>query len=282
MDCKSGEVAFITGGASGIGLGTAKILAAEGMSIALADIEEGALQRAVEEITSAGGTAAPFVVDVKDRQAMAAAKDAVLGQFGKVNLIFNNAGVNAMAPIDELTYDDWDWVMGVNLDGVINGVMAFVHELKKHGTDAHIVSTASVGGLVGMPNLAIYNTTKFGVVGLSEALRADLRESGVGVSVLCPGLVKTNLATSERNRPGNEGKDFEMPGDDPMSAMGMDPQEIGKAVLDAVRGRDFFICTHPEFKDVIKQRNAALEAAFKGEAPQDVVDVMRAMVWTFD
>ncbi len=281
MDCTEGQVAFITGGASGIGLATAKVFAKEGVSIALADIEAAALDKAAEEIKSAGGTVEPFVVDVTDRKAMAAAKDAVLAKFGQVNFIFNNAGVNAAKPVDELTYDDWDWVMGVNLDGVVNGVMTFVHELKKQGGQAHIVSTASVGGLVGMPGLAIYNTTKFGVVGMSEAIRADLKEAGVGVSVLCPGLVKTKLATSERNRPGNAGKELAIPEDDPMTLMGMDPEDIGNAVLSAVRGGDFFICTHPEFRDVITERNRALEAAFHGEAPADTVATMRAMVVPF-
>ncbi len=281
MDCTNGQVAFITGGASGIGLGVAKCLAREGMSIALADIEEQALTKAADSIMAAGGDVAPFVVDVADRAAMAATRDAILDRFGKVNLIFNNAGVNAAAPIDQLTYEDWDWVLGVNLNGVINGVMTFVTDLKAQAPAAHIINTASVGGLVGMPTLATYNTAKFGVVGLSEALRADLNEAGVGVSVLCPGLVKTNLSTSERNRPGNEDKAIDQPENDPLS-QGMSPDQLAEAVLAGVRNRDFFLCTHPEFRDVIKQRNDAVNAAFKGDATPETKAMMRAMVLPFD
>ena len=281
MDCTNGQVAFITGGASGIGLGVAKCLAREGMSIALADIEEQALTKAADDIKAAGGDVVPFVVDVADRAAMAATRDAILDRFGKVNLIFNNAGVNAAAPIDQLTYADWDWVLGVNLNGVINGVMTFVTDLKAQAPAAHIINTASVGGLVGMPTLATYNTAKFGVVGLSEALRADLNEAGVGVSVLCPGLVKTNLSTSERNRPGNEDKAIDQPENDPLS-QGMSPDQLAEAVLAGVRNRDFFLCTHPEFRDVIKQRNDAVNAAFKGDATPEAKAMMRAMVLPFD
>ena len=281
MDCTKGQVAFITGGASGIGLGVAKILAREGMSIALADIEEQALTKAADTLRAAGADVAPFTVDVADRAAMAATRDAILSRFGKVNLIFNNAGVNAAAPIDQLTYDDWDWVLGVNLNGVINGVMTFVNDLKAQAPAAHIINTASVGGLVGMPTLATYNTAKFGVVGLSEALRADLNEAGVGVSVLCPGLVSTNLSTSERNRPGNEDKSIDQPENDPLS-QGMSPDQLAQAVLAGVRNGEFFLCTHPEFRDVIKQRNDAVNAAFKGDAPPETKAIMRAMVLPFD
>lgn len=280
MDCKQGQVAFVTGGASGIGFGMATAFAKAGMKIALGDIEEGALNKSVDTLRDSGAEVLPVVVDVTDRQALAAARDAVLDAYGAVHLVCNNAGVNRAGPITELSYEDWDWVMGVNLNGVVNGVMTFVPELTRHGSDAHMINTASVGGLVGMPGLSIYNTAKFGVVGLSEALRADLYESGVGISVLCPGLVRTNLNTGERNRPGNEGKEIEAPENDALQ-QGMDPMELGETVLEAVRAGEFFICPHPEFRGVIKDRNAALEAAFKGDAPQEVVDIMRAMIRPF-
>jgi NAD(P)-dependent dehydrogenase (short-subunit alcohol dehydrogenase family) len=280
MDCKEGQVAYITGGASGIGFGMATAFAKQGMRIALADIEAGALDTAVAALRADGYDAAPFVVDVTDRQALAASRDAVLDHYGAVHVVCNNAGVNRAGPISELTYEDWDWVMGVNLNGVVNGVMTFVPELTRHGADAHMVNTASVGGLIGMPGLSIYNTAKFGVVGLSEALRADLAADGVGISVLCPGIVRTNLNSSERNRPGNEDKDIEAPENDTLQ-QGMDPLELGEKVLEAVRAKEFFICPHPEFRDVIKHRNAALEAAFKGDAPAEVVEMMKAMITPF-
>ena len=280
MECKAGQVAYITGGASGIGLGIAKALAGTGMKIALADIEEDALGGAVEELRGGGADVRPFVVDVSNRDALAASRDAALDAFGAVHLVFNNAGVNCSGSIDELSYDDWDWVMGVNLGGVINGVMTFVPELVRHGADAHIVNTASIGGLLGMPGLAIYNTAKFGVVGLSEALRADFQSMGVNVSVLCPGLTRTNLATSERNRPGNEKATIEKPAGSPIE-MGMDPDLLGQKVLQAVRANEFFICPHPEFREVLRKRNAALEAAFKGSAPPGLVAAINGLVEPF-
>ncbi|TDI59103.1 MAG: SDR family NAD(P)-dependent oxidoreductase [Alphaproteobacteria bacterium] len=280
MECKEGQVAYITGGASGIGFGMATAFAKVGMKIALADIEEGAVTKAAQALQADGADARPFVVDVTDRKGLAESRDAAISAFGGINLVCNNAGVNRAGHISEISYDDWDWVMGVNLDGVINGAMTFVPELTRQGSDGHMINTASVGGLVGMPSLAIYNTAKFGVVGLSEALRADLFDAGVGISVLCPGLVRTNLNSSERNRPGNEDKDIQAPENDTL-LQGMDPMVLGEYVLAEVRAGAFFICPHPEFRGVIGDRNNALEAAFKGDAPQETIDMMRAMVNPF-
>ena len=280
MECKEGQVAYITGGASGIGFGMATAFARAGMKIALADIEEGAVTSAAQALQADGADAQPFVVDVTDRKGLAQSRDAAISAFGGINLVCNNAGVNRAGHISEVSYDDWDWVMGVNLDGVINGAMTFVPELTRHGKDGHMINTASVGGLVGMPSLAIYNTAKFGVVGLSEALRADLFDAGVGISVLCPGLVRTNLNSSERNRPGNEDKDIKAPENDTL-LQGMDPMVLGDYVLAEVRDGAFFICPHPEFRGVIHDRNAALEKAFKGDAPAEVVEMMRAMIRPF-
>lgn len=164
----------------------------------------------------------------------------------------------------------------MNLNGVINGAMVFMAELMRHGSDAHMINTASVGGLMGMPGLAIYNTSKFAVVGLSEALQADLSEVGVGISVLCPGLVRTNLNSGERNRPGNEGKVIKPPENDVLQ-QGMDPLVLGETVLAAVREGEFYICPHPEFRELIKYRNAALEAAFKGDAPEETIEAMKSL-----
>jgi NAD(P)-dependent dehydrogenase (short-subunit alcohol dehydrogenase family) len=280
MKITPGHVAYITGGASGIGFGIATAFAKAGMRIALADIEEGALNKACEELNSQGFEAAPFQVDVTDREAMAASRDAAIAHFGAVHVVVNNAGVNRAGHITEISYYDWDWVMGVNLDGVVNGAMTFVPELMRHGKDGYMVNTASVGGLIGMPGLAIYNTAKFGVVGLSEALRADLLEAGVGISVLCPGIVRTNLNSSERNRPGNEGKDIQAPENDTLQ-QGMDPMELGEKVLAAVEADQFFIVTHPEFRELVRQRNDAMVNSFDGEAPPEVIEMMNAMVKPF-
>ena len=175
MDIQAGQVAYITGGASGIGFGIATAFAKAGVHIALADIEQGALDAAVAALRADGFTAEGFQVDVTDRDALAASRDAAIEAFGGINIVCNNAGVNRAGHISELSWDDWDWVMGVNMNGVINGVVTFTPELTRQGSAGYMINTASVGGLVGMPGLTIYNTAKFGVVGLSEALRADLR-----------------------------------------------------------------------------------------------------------
>ncbi len=295
------KVAFITGGASGIGLGIARAFGAAGARLVLADVEKAALRAARETLTSEGLIAMTVEVDVTDRRALAVARDRVLESHGAVHLLFNNAGVNVPGAFDEVGYADWDWVLGVNLGGVVNGVTTFLPELIRHGRESHVVNTASVGGLVGMRRLAIYNTSKFAVVGLSEALRADMQAHGVRVSVLCPGIVATALATSERNRPaqlggtagaaaapGTSGQAAEVAGSaamavtpDPLAPAGTSPEVLGRQVLAAVREERFFICTHPEFRDTVAGRNAAVIAAFEGAGDPDQVEAMRRLVVPF-
>lgn len=269
MQQLNGRVAFITGGASGIGLGIARALGRAGMRIVLGDIEAAALSASVDKLRKEGIETASHLLDVTDRQAVERAATEVVDIFGAVHLLCNNAGVNAPGPADELSFSDWDWVLGVNLHGVVNGVVSFLPELKRHPGQAHIVNTASTGGLVGMRNLAPYNTSKFGVVGLSEALRADLQAFSIGVSVLCPGVVRTNLADSERNRPERLKNEIEpdaatgdAPAESPLRLI--EPEEVGVQVREAIVNDAFFVCTHPEFLDVVRQRNAALEASLSG------------------
>ena len=175
MTSVSNKVAFVTGAASGIGFGIAAALARRGTRVVLADVEAGALARACEQLERSGAEVLAQRLDVTDRGAFAAARDAAIARFGAVQLLFNNAGVNADGPLDRVTYQDWDWVLGVNLGGVVNGLTTFLPELKRHGRAAHVVNTASVGGLVGMRGLGVYNASKFAVVGLSEALRDNLQ-----------------------------------------------------------------------------------------------------------
>lgn len=277
------KVAVITGGASGIGLGIARAFGAAGARIVLADIESAALASARGELAGLGVDAMTVVVDVCNRDELARARDHICSSMGGVHLLFNNAGVNAPGPITALTYQDWDWVMGVNLGGVINGVMTFLPELLRHPGEAHLVNTASVGGLVGMPGLAIYNTSKFAVVGMSEALRADLHSSGVAVSVLCPGIVATSLGSSARNRP----RHLANPGAGAVATaeaaapVGSSPEALGEQVLAAVRDERFFICTHDEFRDIVADRNQALMAAFASGGEPSQVTAMRRLVAPF-
>jgi len=287
MDNLPGKTAFITGAASGIGFALARVFAREGMKVVVADVEQSALDRAVSELVAGGAEAIGVQVDVTDRAAVANARDAALDAFGAVHLLCNNAGVNAAGPLFDATYKDWDWVMGVNFWGVVHGVHEFLSELMRHGTDAHVVNTASVGGLVGMRNLGIYNAAKFGVVGLTEALRADMEGHGVGVSVLCPGVVRTSLTTSERNRPAHltdepspSVADVAPESDAPPA--GTDPMDLAEQVLEAVRANQFFINTHAEWQPLVGQRHQAIDAGFQGEPDPAMVQAMTALIRPFE
>ena len=282
MTSVSNKTAFITGGASGIGLGIAHVFGLAGARIVIADIEQQALDRATAALAASNIEASAVLLDVTDRNAFAAARADVVARHGAVHLLFNNAGVNVPGPLHQVAFRDWDWVLGVNLGGVINGVTTFLPELMRHGSEAHVINTASVGGLVGMRSLGIYNTSKFAVVGLSEALRADLEPHGVKVSVLCPGVVATALGQSERNRPvslGGSGK--APPTADAAHAAGMTPIELAQQVLAAVQADQFYISSHAEFRELVGQRNDAVQASFRGEADPAAVDAMRALVLPF-
>jgi len=272
----------VTGGASGIGLGIAEVLGRAGARVVIADIEQKALDRARAQLAQAEIEALALRLDVTDRAAFTRARDAALEAHGAVHLLFNNAGVNVPGPVEELSFDDWDWVLGVNLGGVVNGVMTFLPELLRHPGSAHIVNTASVGGLIGMRGLSIYCTAKFGVVGMSESLRADLGPRGIAVSVLCPGIVATALGTSARNRPGGAAPTLSPDGSAPAApAAGMEPLELGSIVLEALLENRFFISSHPEFRELVGQRGAAVQASFHGNAPTAAVDAMRALIEPF-
>ncbi len=197
----SGRVAVITGGASGIGLATARRLAGEGMRLVLADIEQAALDTAVAEIAALGAEVLGVRTDVGDLQQVQALADTTCAHFGGAHLIFNNAGVAVFGPIQEMTHADWEWVLRVDLWGVIHGVEAFVPRLIAQNQGGHIVNTASFAGLVPNEGLGVYCVAKYGVVALSECLSRDLRPYGIGVSVLCPMVLATNIRHSERNRP---------------------------------------------------------------------------------
>lgn len=252
-----GKTAFITGGASGIGLGMAQTFMAAGMNVAIADIRQDHIDKAMAQLPGAG--VLPLLLDVSDRAAFARAADACEKAFGPVHLVCNNAGINMFAPMDECTYEDWDWIMGVNLGGVVNGVQTFVPRIKAHGEGGHIVNTASMASFITGPGAGIYSTTKFAVRGLSENLRWSLAPYNIGVSVLCPGLVNSAIYESDKVRPkelsGNIG-----PIDEAFMArlaevhkVGMDPREVGEKVLAGVLRNDLFIFPHPEFKDELRE-----------------------------
>jgi NAD(P)-dependent dehydrogenase (short-subunit alcohol dehydrogenase family) len=261
----AGRVAVVTGGASGIGRAMAARFATEGMHVVVADIEHEPLDAAAAEL---GVIAVP--TDVSDAASVQALADAVLERFGRVDLLCNNAGVGGGGDIIELELADWSWVLGVNLWGVIHGLRSFLPHLVANPAGAHVVNTASMAGLFAFPGGAPYCSSKFAVVGLSESLLGELRQQGseVGVSVLCPGFVRTNIFTSQRNRP----EELRVPERGPLSAArlanaemirlvaetAIPPEDVADMVLAAVLEDRFWIFSHPDLVDVLDQRHAAL------------------------
>ena len=273
----TGKVAFITGGASGMGLAMARSFAAAGMKVAIADIEQDALDRVKAEFDASNAEVITLQVDVTDRAAMEAAADATEAAFDKVHVLVNNAGVAVGGSLDQMSYEDWDWVMGVNLDGVVNGLQAFVQRIKAHGEGGHVVNTASLAGHFAIPGLGIYTATKYAVVGISETLRADLKQHDIGVSVLCPGVVNTNIFDSGRNRPSHlQGEtdtaqmvlseDLAEPEREQrmaeMMARALDPAVVGDMVLHSIQEDEFYIFSHPEVEPMVSGRAAEVTDAF--------------------
>ena len=269
----AGRTAFITGGASGMGLAMARSFAKAGMKVVIADIEQAARDAAQAEFESSNAEFLVLPLDVTDRAAMKEAADATEERFGKVHVVCNNAGVAVGGPIDQMAYNDWDWVNKVNLDGVVNGIQTFTERMKAHGEGGHFVNTASMAGHISIPGLSVYTGTKFAVVGISETMRADLLAHDIGVSVLCPGLVNTNIFDSGRNRPEDLPGASLTPLVDPeagdlsaqleqMRHTALDPAVVGDMVLHAIRENEFYIFTHPELEAMTDARKDEMASAF--------------------
>lgn len=261
------KVAFVTGGASGIGLGMARAFLKANMKVVLADVRETALRNAIAGLDAPAGSFHPVVLDVTDRAAMASAAEQTLDVFGKVHVLCNNAGVGDNVSIEEAGYDEWDWVFGVNVGGVINGLCSFLPHIRAHGEGGHIVNTASMGGLLPLPPpLGIYTASKFAVRGISDALRLALAYSNVGVSVLCPGLVRTEIAENTRRlSPAHEDATRQSPPDPEHiaeHAQGMDPLHVGERVLQAIQRDEAYILPHGEFRDEVREVFEEILAAF--------------------
>jgi NAD(P)-dependent dehydrogenase (short-subunit alcohol dehydrogenase family) len=280
MQDLNGKVAFVTGGSSGIGLGIVRALAAAGMRVAFTWRNRAHLDEAMAYFdTQSGQQALPLEMDVTDRAAFARAADETERTLGPVQVLVNNAGVGILGMMEDATYDDWDWIVGVNLGGVINAVVTFLPRMLASGQDGHIVNVSSMGGITVLGNAGLYATTKFAVVGLSESLRTDLRGRNIGVSVYCPGPVKSNIGDSGRSRPAHlAGSGYAAPllpegaSHDSFMATAMDADEAARHVLRGIRENRLFILSHPEFRDVIAARNAALLAAVPDE-PADAARV---------
>jgi NAD(P)-dependent dehydrogenase (short-subunit alcohol dehydrogenase family) len=260
----NGKVAIVTGGASGIGKGIATQLVAEGAHVVIADIQPDALAATAAELGAIG-----IQTDVSDPASVDALARAVLDQYGTVHVVCNNAGIGPLAPVADLTLDDWRWMLGVNLWGVIHGIHTFLPILKHNREGGHIVNTASMAGLVAGPRLGAYAAAKYGVVGLTEVLAAELAadNSRVGVSVLCPGTVHTNIGHSSRNRPADLPdagfKDIDIELEDNPRHRWIYPVEAGAVVVRAIKHGDLYALTHPDWYPMVAERHEAIAAAFQ-------------------
>lgn len=271
----SGKTAFITGGASGIGLGMAKAFVSAGMQVVIADLRKDHIDEAMTFLKSSAQSVHPMLLDVANRDAMERAAREAEGVFGPIHILCNNAGINIISPLDQAGFEDWDWLLSVNLGGVINGLVSFIPRMKAHGQGGHIVNTSSIAGIVAGPGNGIYSATKFAIRGLSESLRYDLAPHSIGVSVLCPGTVATNLHQSEENRPDRyKGKADDLLREQrsltgtlfkQVLPTGMDPVEVGEKVLRGIRNNDFYILSHPEFKEEFQESFDEIIAALPDE-----------------
>jgi NADP-dependent 3-hydroxy acid dehydrogenase YdfG len=261
----AGKTAVVTGAASGIGRAMAERFLVEGMKVVLADIEADALARTEGEL-AAVGTVASHLTDVSKAEDLQALADFALRTFGRVNLLCNNAGVGIGGAVWEHTVRDWEWLLGVNVWGVIHGIRTFVPIMLERGDDCHIVNTASAAGLDARPWLGMYSASKAAVVAISEALRDELAATGakIGVSVLCPAIVNTRIGDAERNRPAelkNDG-DAEVPPQAQafgeafraMLATGIPPEAVADAVIEAIRSQRLYILTNAETVERVQRR----------------------------
>jgi NAD(P)-dependent dehydrogenase (short-subunit alcohol dehydrogenase family) len=272
MDDLTGRTAVITGAASGLGRAMAERMAAEGMRLVLADIEPGPLDDLARALGDAGTEVVTQVTDVSRADDIDRLAEVAFDHFPAVDVLCNNAGVVKRARSWELTRDDWRWVLGVDLWGVIHAVRAFVPRMLEQAGGGHIVNTASMSGLLPIPNLAAYSVAKAGVVALSEALQLDLDAEGatIGVSVLCPGFIATRITDSERNRPAGLAATAPVPAVARTTAgvqATMDAAEVAGHVLDAIRANRFWILTHDAYRDVIRDRAAGIGTDARPAAP---------------
>jgi NAD(P)-dependent dehydrogenase (short-subunit alcohol dehydrogenase family) len=275
MEKVAGKTAFITGGASGMGLGMAKVFAANGMKVVIADSRQDALDEAMAYFKSKHLPVHPIKLDVTDREAYVKAADEAERVFGKIHVLINNAGVAAGGPIQTTTYKDWDFGLSVNIGGVVNGITTILPRILKHGEGGHIVSTSSTAGLCAVAGCVVYNTSKYAVTGMMETIATDLQGTNIGVSVLFPGAVTTNLGISSQvNRPASLKNEDQpkMPTGGPKpppmdSSTFMDPVELGERVLRGIIRNDLFINTHPEFKAGYAVRGEAILRSIPDEPP---------------
>jgi NADP-dependent 3-hydroxy acid dehydrogenase YdfG len=270
------KVAFVTGGSSGIGLGIVKVLAEEGMKVAFSYRRQDHLDQTMAYFSDRPRRVHPIKVDVTDRPGLAAAKAEIERVYGPVQVLINNAGVGIHGPMEQANFSDWDWVMSVNVGGVVNSLVTFLPDMIASGRKAHIVNVASMGGIAALGSVGLYTTTKYAVVGLSESLRTDMIGRNVGVSVYCPGTVKSNIGEGGKMR-HEQFKDsgYAPPrppqeGETSFMDFAMDAVEAGGHVLRGIKDNQLFIISHPEYRDVLRARHAKIEASIANEPIDEV------------
>lgn len=264
MKINKGMVSFITGGAAGIGFAIAGALAGRGAKIMLADIDQHKLDEAAAALTASGAEVDTVLCDVADEAQVRAAAKATIDRFGKIHIVVNNAGVALGGAPGEIAMKDWRWIVDINLIGVAHGVEIFTPLIQSHGEGGYFINTASMAGHGTAPGMAPYHATKFAVVGYSEALKQELAPSNIGVSVLCPAWVKTNIHRSAFDKPTG-GKDESDPQFKAMEAVidaGLDPADVAEWTAQCVEADRLYIFTHPEFAGAIGQRYAMIKADY--------------------
>ena len=267
----TGKTAFVTGGASGIGLALGRAFVEAGMKVMLADIETDALTTAVQSLRNFGPDVRGVSCDVTDPASVERAAEVSYAAFGNVHVVCNNAGVGGGSGIDNISLDSWRWVLDVNLMGVLHGVRTFLPHIRAHGEGGHIVNTASWAGMQSGLGFSPYAVSKFAVVNMSEGLALELEPLGIGVTVLCPSFVRTRISESARNRPARYGPTQTPAPDSPAGALaarlaelsqsGLDPSEVAARTLTAICEDELYVFTHPQLRCEAEQRFAAILAA---------------------
>ena len=269
MESLTGRVGVVTGAASGIGRALALGLAAEGAKLVLADVDERGVEAVAAQIRGRGGEALTVRTDVSQLDQVQALADRAFAAHGAVHVLCNNAGVVVHGSLEQATHRDWQWVMGVNLWGVIHGIEAFVPRMIASGQPGHVVNTASMAGLIATRGLGVYNTTKYAVVGLSETLAKDLKPYRIGVSVLCPMGVETQIRAAARNRPAALRNERETADGEPVELMGrtLAPETVAAMVLDAIHADRLYVITHDEGLEPLRRRFARMEQSILDRKP---------------
>ncbi len=267
----AGKTAFVTGGAGGIGFALCRAFAQARMKVMLADIETEALTAAVKSLENVGPDIRGVVCDVADPASVERAAKASYEAFGNVHVVCNNAGVAAGGGIDNISLDNWRWVLDVNLMGVLHGIRSFLPHMRAHGEGGHFVNTASMAGMQSGLGFSPYGASKFAVVSMSEGLAAQVRPLGIGVSVLCPSFVRTRIGESGRNRQQRYGPTPSLDPNSPAAAVvaeiasrlqaGLDPAAVAARVFDAIRNDELYVFTHPNMREEVDERFAAIQAA---------------------